>query len=53
MDKKNRKVHRRTLTVVRAVAVTLCTLLILGGLQRLVVPKYMGDVPEGSMTGEY
>lgn len=53
MDKKNRKVHRRALTVVRAVVVTLCTLLILGGLQRLVVPKYMGDVPEGSMTGEY
>lgn len=39
--------------VITAVASLLVIALILGVLQRLVMPKYAGDIPEGNFTAEY
>ena len=39
--------------VITAVVSLLVTVLILGVLQRLVMPKYAGDIPEGNFTAEY
>lgn len=48
MEKKKRTGKR-----IRGIATCLVLLLVLAALQRLLVPKYMGDVKEGGMIEEY
>lgn len=49
--KENKKRHIKRLAVFVAGIVVI--LLMLGLLQRLVMPKYMGDIKEGALIGEY
>ena len=38
---------------IRTIGLALTVIVVLAGLQRLLVPKYMGQVIEGAFIGEY
>jgi len=40
-------------TILACIAIVLCTVLLLGFLQALLMPKYMSASREGALIGEY